>query len=109
MLGDSAPIDGRLLAVFALVAFVGGGVKAFIHRAEKTTWGDVVAAGVASAVAGSAIGSLLMYLWGPDKIYLIFPCVALSGWIGMVLLDFASDYAMGRVKSTLEQKDKDAR
>ena len=41
-----------------------------------------------------------------ERISALITIFALSGWIGMVLLDFAADYCMGRVKSTLQEKDK---
>jgi hypothetical protein len=105
VLGDSTPIDGRLLSLFALIAFIGGGVKAVIHRNERTGLKDVIAAAVASSLSGFGVGSALLYAWGPDKVLLIFPIVAVSGWIGMVLLDFAAGYAMGRVNAWQQRQD----
>lgn len=105
IIGDSAPIDGRLLGLFALIAFIGGGVKAVMHRNERTTWKDVAAAAAASGLTGFAVGSWLLYAWGADKVLLILPIVSVSGWIGVVLLDFAASYAMGRIGQWQQRQD----
>lgn len=98
MLSDTAPPDGRMLGLFALIAFLGGGVKAMVHR---TTWKDAFVAACASGIVGFSTGSTLLYLWGPEKILLIMPLVAIAGWIGIVLMDVAADYAMGRVQARI--------
>lgn len=105
LIGNTEPADGRLLAWFAVLGFVGGGIKALIHRSPSTTWRDVLAAGVASALAGFGVGSGLLYAWGPDKVLVIFPIVSLAGWVGVALLDVAAEYAMGRVRVRLGSAD----
>lgn len=101
--GATEPVDGRFLAWCALIAFIGGTAKAIIHRTEKTSKLDVLAAGIASSVAGTLMGSALLYLWGPDKVGIIFPAAGLAGWIGASLLDIASGYAMGRLKTEIDR------
>lgn len=104
--GGTEPTDRTFLAVCAVIAFVGGGVKAVIHRSPKTTKTDIVAAAAASMVAGFSVGSLLLYTWGHDKALLIMPIVAVAGWIGIVLLDLAAGTALRSIRRQLD-KDKE--
>jgi peptidoglycan/LPS O-acetylase OafA/YrhL len=95
------PEGGRILAMCALLAFLAGGAKAVLRRNERTAWKDVLASAIASGVAGTIVGSLCIYAWGTQALYLILPCVGIAGWVGVSLLDWAGAWAMGRVRARI--------
>jgi ammonia channel protein AmtB len=99
LLGNTEPVDGRAACWMAVLGFVAGGVKATMHRSEKTTRKDVVVAAVGSALVATLAGFALQYLWGRDRMLLIFPICGVAGWMGVALLDLFGDYAMRRLKA----------
>lgn len=90
-----------MIAYMALIGLFAGGVKATIHRNEKTTLLDVIAAAFASAIAGGCVGSALLYVW-PERDLVILPLSGVGGWIGVALLDWASGVAMRIAKQKVD-------
>src|SRR4051794_6711798 len=92
------PSQGRLLAFCALLGFFAGGVKAILHRSPLTTWKDVLAGAIASAISSFVVGSMALYALGPEKVLLVMPIAGVGGWLGASLLDYLASWAFAIVK-----------
>jgi hypothetical protein len=69
---------------FGLAALAGF----FAAMAKKLSLRDTVVAAGVSGVGGLVVGSLCVYLWGPDKWYLTCAGCGIAGWLGgNVVLD----------------------
>ena len=98
LLVGSEPAQGRLLAFCALLGFFAGGVKAVLHRTPTTSWKDVLAGAIASAISSFVVGCVGLYMLGEGKVLLVLPIAGVGGWLGAALLDYLASWALAIVK-----------
>lgn len=94
LLVGSEPSQGRFLAFCALIGFFAGGAKALAHRKPDSTWRDLLAGCVSSALSSFIVGSAALYALGPEKVLLVLPIAGVGGWLGAALLDYLAGWAM---------------
>lgn len=98
LLVGSEPSQGRFLAFCALIGFFAGGAKALLHRNPDTSWKDVLAGCVSSALSSFVVGSVALYALGESKVLLVMPIAGVGGWLGAALLDYLASWALALVK-----------
>ena len=103
------PPQYKMLGFLALIAFFGGGVRALNERKPDVAgWalvGYLLTAGATSALAGLATTSLCLHWFGTNAVYLLIAMAAVSGWMGVVIMEQLGAIALKRLQRKLEGGD----